>query len=125
MALGNLTLKNAAAANQTFNKISTIGDQAVFTLSTSTELDGTDVVIRQGKAGKGVVPGTTQKRTYCSCRKRTYNATLAKVVPYTINVTLQGVVDGTYITAAIVADMVAEVRELLLTYQSNLLAGEL
>lgn len=125
MALGNLTLKNAAGTSVTFTKISVIGDTAVYELSGGSELTGTTLVIRQGKAGKGVITGTTQKRTYCSVRGRVWNATLGKPVPYTLNATLQGVVDGTSVTAAIVADLIGNLRELLATYQSNLIAGEL
>jgi len=125
MALTDLTLKNAASSNVTFTKLSTAGDTSVFELSGGNQLTGSTLRIKQGKAGKGVILGTTVQRTLAQFQGRVYNATLGKVVPYTLNCTLTGVVDGTSITAAVVADLVANLRELLLTKQVNLYSGEL
>lgn len=123
--LSNLTLKNAAAANVTYTKLATKGDTSSFEAAGGSEVNGTTLLIKQGTGGKGVIPGTTIKRTLASFRLRKYNSTLGKLLPFTINVTFTGVVDGTDITAALVADEIAAVRELLLTYQTQLLAGEL
>jgi len=123
--LSNLTLKNAAAGNVTYTKLSTKGDTSSFEAAGGSEVTGTSLIIKQGLGGKGIVTGTTVKRTLASFRMRKYNATIGKSLPFTLNLTLTGVVDGTDITAAVVADGIAAARELLLTYQSNLLAGEL
>lgn len=123
--LSNLSLKNNAGTTIVFTKISTKGDTSVFEAAGGSELTGTTLVIKQGSGGKGVVPGTTVRRTLCSLRMRSYNATLGKVVPYTMNFTLTGVVDGTDITSAKMLDGAAEVKELLTAYLGNLWAGEL
>lgn len=127
--LSDLTLKKSDASSWVYSKLSSAGDTSVFLGAGSTQLSRNELVIKNSLGGPSPYPGTKIRRTLLSHRITRWDDLTQKRVPFTINYTLTGFVDGTVLTTTDVKDAIAALNELLTQSTSanltKLLNGEL
>lgn len=123
--LSNLSIPNAMAASVDFTKLFSTPNTAEFLAEGSTETVRTELRIKHQPAGKGVIPGTENKRHLTQVVLKKYNSTLGKMQQLGVNLTFVGCIDGTVFDDADLADVLAFAYNAMQNNRTAITAGEL